>query len=418
MNCKFFRDGECLVASGLAGLPVIIDTAACAPCKSQDNPMAANKITVDLATHCLRKSGQPAKANEIYNEFHGINQSVDTPDAGNDSGIGRALSAELEWFNPQKQKGCLCGDFIGFMNRWSIEECRTPAKRRTMVRWLKKVAAASQVEVSTADLPAAIDRAIEATAQRRHSLPVIDAPAADPLVDQWPFVWTYWAGGAVGEELRYSIRSVLQWHPTARVIVIGDRPDWYRGEFIHCPRIKRTSFHAFKDCYTKLLTAARELDQFIWMMDDIYWIKPFPIEMAATPKYVRHVSQQRYYAWLKKKKNAWAKTRARAYEFLLTENRPTYDFAAHLPQPIVSRLFLENERYAGLLDDYRNFECIYFNRYHSAAAQDFGRRYLRIARAVPRIDTPHSILNHTHSQFRGTVESFLAETFPEPSRVE
>jgi hypothetical protein len=155
--------------------------------------------------------------------------------------------------------------------------------------------------------------------------------------------------------------------------VIGDKPDWYTGEFIPKPRIPKTDFHAFRDCYSKLLFAAEQLPRFIWHMDDIYWIKPFTMAEATVPKYVRHVSQTRFKAW--NPHNTWGKTRAHAYRWLLDHNRPTYDFAAHLPQPIQSEKLLATEREVQMMTSrYRNWECVYFvnlrlKQYQSLALQ-------------------------------------------------
>lgn len=231
----------------------------------------------------------------------------------------------------------------------------------------------------------------------------------DPDLDSWPFVWTYWAGGAKAKgernELWYSMRLVQKWHPSARCIVVGDKPDWYEGEFLAKPRIGSRPHHAFKDCLSKLLLAAEHVPQFIWMMDDVYWVKPFTIKEAATPKYVRHVSQQRYLAW--KPQNAWARTRAAAYQWLIDNNRPTYDFAAHMPQPFISEKLLAMEAEHKLMDNYRNFECLYFNCNHSAAAEDWGRKFTRICAPNQRVGTPHKVLNHTHQCFHAAMRDYL-----------
>lgn len=241
-------------------------------------------------------------------------------------------------------------------------------------------------------------------------------PTTPEQLAAWPFVWTYWAAGAVGDELRYSIRSVLQQHPRARVIVVGDRPQWYIGEHIPCPRIGKREFQSFRDCYHKLQTAAQQLPQFIWMMDDIYWLRPFSIAEAAQPKFIREVTPERLRGWTPK--NAWQKTRARAYEWLIEHGHPLRDFAAHLPQPIVAESFLAMEADLRLSQHYRNWECVYYNAYHRADAADWGARYLRVTQKVDAIKTPHKILNHTDSKYRGAVQRFLAATFARRSPVE
>lgn len=234
----------------------------------------------------------------------------------------------------------------------------------------------------------------------------------------WPFVYTNYASGAVGDELRYSIRSLLKWKPEAEVVVVGDRPEWFNGRVIECPRISKREFHSFQDCYFKLRTAAEQIPQYVWMMDDIYWVQNFDLYEAITPKYVRHVSQQRYYAW--KPGNAWAKTRARAYDWLLRNNKPTYDFAGHLPQPIRAATFLGMEEELQLAGYYRNWECIYFNSYYANHAIDYGRAYTRVVKKQAEGWTPPRgcIMNHTHATYKGGVEKYLETTFGEPCKYE
>jgi len=129
------------------------------------------------------------------------------------------------------------------------------------------------------------------------------------------------------------------------------------------------------------------------------------------------VSQQRFKDW--RPRNTWGKTRAHAYRWLLDHNRPTNDFAAHLPQPIVAEKFLATEREVQMMSGrYRNWGCVYFSTHHAAEAEDWVRRYLRVARKWDSVETRHKVLSHMHSQFRGAVESFLAERFPEQSAVE
>jgi hypothetical protein len=293
---------------------------------------------------------------------------------------------------------CTCKSYAAQMDRWGVKGCEER---------FDEIVAHLVSQASGWAIPAFASRAV---AKRWLNMAIENAK------DDWPFVWTYFAGGAKGDELRYSIRSLLKWKPKARVIVVGDKPDWYTGEFYPKPRIEPTSFHAFKDCYSKLLLAAGKLSKFVWMMDDIYWTADFSMFHATSPKYVRHVSQEQFYRW--KPKNAWAKTRANAYSHLLENSLPTYDFAGHLPQPIRSKTFLEMEEKLGLMNEYRNWECIYFNTYYSQNAIDYGKKYSRVTKEIKELKPKGVLLNHTDSSFRGAVETYLSKAFSEPCSVE
>jgi len=405
-DCEFLIDGQCQVCSNIAGTPVTAHEQTCQACLASDRPKGVNEATIGLARTELRRLGRPT--DQLYPDHVRDALEMRRAVAGDSplplvEGMGRAFLRELPWV-AEHQDGCDCFSYLRVMNGWGPDRC--VGSRDRIVGWFLGVANKLQIEVAPAEIELAIFRAAEVIRNRD-----------EDAVASWPFLFTYYAAGAVGDELKYAIRSVLRHQPGARIIVIGDQPEWYAGEFIPKPRIAKTDFHAFRDCYSKLLFAAEQLPQFIWHMDDIYWIKPFTMAEAAVPKYVRHVSQQRFKDW--RPRNTRGKTRAHAYRWLLDHNRPTYDFAAHLPQPIVSEAFLATEREVQMMTDrYRNWECVYLNTHHAAQAEDWGRRYLRVARKRDAIETRHKVLNHTHSQFRGAVERFLAQQFPDPSEVE
>jgi len=406
MPCPHLTDGNCSVATLLAKQSIPTNSQSCKACKEQPNPQTENLVTIGLARITLQKLGQPYQhlypenIQERLKEVEELQRDISI-DLAKD-GIGNILVKNNAWANPED--GCACKDYISAMNRWTDAKCLENKDKLT--RWFYNSIRKKFPEVTQEQVELGIFRAI-------HEYQTRDAVG----IKHWPFVWTYWAGGAVGDELKYSIRSVLHHHPNARILVVGDQPDWYVGEMIHCPRIKRQEFHAFRDCYHKLLTAANQLEQYVWMMDDIYWIKPFTVQEATVPKYVRHVSQERFKKW--KPKNAWGKTRLHAYRWLFTNNRPTYDFASHLPQPIISESFLQMEKDLNLMTgQYRNWECLYLNSNLSGIAEDWGRRYLRVASKHKIIKTPHKVLNHTDSQYKGAVETFLQEQFNKPSSVE
>jgi hypothetical protein len=402
IDCEHLRAGLCVVASDLAGVDVDAHNGNCQACLASDAPRAANVSTIGLARVALRKLGLPA--DDLYPaKVRAALDAGGAPAPPRADGYGRAFLAFVPWAGEQKT-ACDCSSFLSILDRWGPTKAIEQKDR--VVRWFLGIAKQLNAPTTAAELELALFRAADAF-QRRD-----EAAAA-----LWPFVFTYYGAGAVGDELKYSIRSVLRWQPSARVIVIGDKPAWYAGEFIHAPRIKARPYHAFRDCYSKLLRAAELLPRFIWHMDDIYWIKPFTIDEAAAPKYVRHVSQARFKTW--KPRNSWGKTRAHAYRYLLDLNRPTYDFAAHLPQPIESAKFLATEAEAQLMTGrYRNWECVYLNSHHAATAEDWGRRYLRVTRKRDEIATRHKLLNHTHAHFRGAVETYLAQLLPDPSPLE
>lgn len=54
--------------------------------------------------------------------------------------------------------------------------------------------------------------------------------------DRSVHTFVYLCRDGENEELRYSIRSVEKFYPDARVILVGGKPSWYIGEYIHSPQ--------------------------------------------------------------------------------------------------------------------------------------------------------------------------------------
>ena len=101
----------------------------------------------------------------------------------------------------------------------------------------------------------------------------------------------YWQGGARGDELRLSIRSVEQnaLFPV-KITVIGDRPSWYTGHFLRKPQIPPCENHNIADQLSKtvLMSEHPEIgEHIVWMMDDIFFLSPFAQEDVMLPRGVR-----------------------------------------------------------------------------------------------------------------------------------
>jgi hypothetical protein len=73
-----------------------------------------------------------------------------------------------------------------------------------------------------------------------------------------------------GRELRYAIRSMYKYFtPISGVLLIGDRPRWYKGD--HLP-VKHIS-HKESDIINKILQCPDE--HFLFCMDDNFALQPF-----------------------------------------------------------------------------------------------------------------------------------------------
>ncbi len=232
------------------------------------------------------------------------------------------------------------------------------------------------------------------------------------------FVWPYWAGGANGDELRWSIRSVETFFQgRAKITIIGDRPEWYHG---HCIRKKRVPKsrpnRAFRDMLGKVwfIATHEEIDsECVWMMDDIYFLRPFTVDDLKTPRAER---------WHPSECNGWQRRKTRSMKALGALGRNQHDYATHLPH------WLEKSKLRDLFEEFnlhKNtmlWEVLYGNTYRQnpQRTRPFFARLKNQARAdqYRHLTRNATVLNHIASAWCKGLREFLSDLLPTPASVE
>lgn len=147
------------------------------------------------------------------------------------------------------------------------------------------------------------------------------------------FVYPYYAAGAKGEELRYSIRSIARFFQgRSRVWVVGDRPEWYSGSFVHAPHVGARQRNARLDRAAKLwrIVKVRDIpEEFIWMMDDIYFVGP--VTMEELRRFRSDGQATAKDLGRKRTGGPWQQQKRRTWQALQERGRPLHDYAAHMP---------------------------------------------------------------------------------------
>jgi hypothetical protein len=229
------------------------------------------------------------------------------------------------------------------------------------------------------------------------------------------FVWPYWDSGAAGDELRWSIRSVEQFFQgDAHITLIGDRPAWWQGHVIPKRRVSaRRPNRPFRDMLSKVwfMATHAEVDQkAVWMMDDIYYLRPFTIQDLEIPRAVRYSPGG---------KNSWQRRKANTMRVLTERGFPNHDYATHLPH------VFEKQKLRDVFDSFDLhtntllWEVIYGNVYRGTP-QDVRPFFRRITDQLPedrwRHETRHAtVLNHTSGAWCPGVRAFLQAMLPEQS---
>jgi hypothetical protein len=76
----------------------------------------------------------------------------------------------------------------------------------------------------------------------------------------------------INEELKYSIRSVVESFPDSNIWVVGGKPDWYVGNYINVEQKESKYKNAVENLKT-ISTSDQISESFVLMNDDFYIIK-------------------------------------------------------------------------------------------------------------------------------------------------
>ena len=236
--------------------------------------------------------------------------------------------------------------------------------------------------------------------------------------DVLQFVFPYWHRGASDDEIRWSVRSIeTNYRGKSKITIIGDRPPWYSGHYIPQARVgKHTANRPFRDMLAKIWTMAThpEIDgEFVWMMDDVYLIKPVTLDELAMPRAVR---------WFASESNSWQKRKTSTMAALTAAGRSTFDYATHLPH------VAEKEKLRQIYDEFNLhentmlWEVLYGNTFREQPQSPFPflrRIQKRIGLdELRQLTEQATVFNHTASAWCPGVREFLAERLPTPSTCE
>lgn len=232
------------------------------------------------------------------------------------------------------------------------------------------------------------------------------------------FIWPYWHGGAMSDEIRWSVRSVESFYDgEVQCTIIGDKPPWFTGHYIPKDRVAaNTPNRAFRDMLSKMwvmATHAEVQSEFVWMMDDIYFIKPFTKKELLVP---------RAFPWHESQGNSWQRRKSNSMAALQTRGLPTNDFATHAPH------HCEKAKLKALFEQYdlhNNtllWEVLYGNTYRAPPIHPspwFGRITKPMGPDhIRNLAEPATVINNVSSAFNKPLRDFLEALLPEPTNSE
>jgi hypothetical protein len=231
------------------------------------------------------------------------------------------------------------------------------------------------------------------------------------------FIWPYWHGGAHGDEIRFSVRSVETFFQGAvKCTIIGDRPPWYTGHVIPQERVPVQSNRGFRDMLAKMWTMAThaEIDsEFVWMMDDIYLLRPVTWEDLETP---------RAYPWREDRSNSWQRRKSNTMRMLRDSGKPNHDYATHLPHTVEKSKLRQIYESFNLHQNCLLWEVVYGNTFRGRpyAVHPFFSRITQqhSADELHRVTAEASVMNHLAGCWTPEMRKFLESRLPEPTASE
>lgn len=195
-------------------------------------------------------------------------------------------------------------------------------------------------------------------------VPTIAEPIPAPKWTQnaMTAAWVYLAAGAKTDELRYSIRSVAtNMIDLANIVVCGDRPSWYHGDFIDSPRSGGGTYAKWFDSIKKmqrLIESPDVTDTFLWMYDDSFLLLPTTGLEIARPRAVSPIARNDI-----KRRNLWRKVRGMTRRALHAAGRPAWDYSTHYPVVYEKDKLAETiKRFSCLVKPYC-IETLYLNHH-------------------------------------------------------
>jgi len=214
------------------------------------------------------------------------------------------------------------------------------------------------------------------------------------------------------DEIKYSLRSVYkyyqgEWQP----LIIGYKPPWYTGW--HIPYYDNVGIPSEAN---KILVAASLVPEFVWMNDDIYFLKPTDLEFIKQPLVLGNMDNARRPQNL----NKWRQHAWRTYDALKAKGYPGWNNSVHMPYYYESDLLIKTMQDFQYMPGKHLINLIYFNVNLGDKKPILfnGRRGYYAPPKIIRDLNVARYLNHSDAGLTDELKKLIINMFPERSRWE
>ena len=132
------------------------------------------------------------------------------------------------------------------------------------------------------------------------------------------------------EELRYSIRSAVKHLTHNNVWLIGNKPDWYYGNFVEIPD-EMTKFDNIRECISAIPEIGAISDDFVLMNDDFFFL----MDIGIMPVYHGGLLEDKINRYVAMGSRRYAALLTRTYKNLIRQGiEVPLDYDLHVPMPM------------------------------------------------------------------------------------
>ena len=216
------------------------------------------------------------------------------------------------------------------------------------------------------------------------------------------------------EELRYSIRSVVENLPHRSITVVGERPDWYVGPFIHVParysKVKNAKMNMRQICITNGIS-----DEFILMNDDFFIMEK--IDKLENYHQGTLLEKAKYYDSLSPT-SIYTKYLWDTYDYLVNKGfQNPLNYEQHVPMVVTKNGLLNAIKPHGTLH-----RSIFGNRYLEGKSINMERDVkvyvTEPEKSFPYKTQPSPFLSTEDESFPVLLDEILKEKFPNKTKYE
>lgn len=215
------------------------------------------------------------------------------------------------------------------------------------------------------------------------------------------------------EELRYSIRSAVENFSHDNVWVVGNKPDWYVGNFVEVPD-QKTKFDNIVNCIHTIADIGAISDDFVLMNDDFFFLKP----LGKMPIYHGGLLRDKIDKYISLGSRRYATLLSRTYNNLVRQGiKNPLDYDIHVPM-IMNKVKLKTSIKKAYFprSGYGNIHGVGGELINDVKA--YGpKNPLRSLNSDPTDDN-HYFLSTEDTSFNKTHQRALKNMFPKPSKYE